>query len=111
MILPGELDDGLHGLRPRGDEERAVEVPRRYLGDLVRQLEAPRVLEAPVGEEAELLHLLRGNLGELGPTVPDLGREEPRQPVYVPAAPVVGDVRPLARDYDRQLRQIGRAHV
>jgi hypothetical protein len=63
VVLPGELDGGLHRLRARGDEERAVEVPGRYLGDLVRKLQAPRVQKAPVGEEAELLHLPGGDLG------------------------------------------------
>lgn len=106
VVLPGELDDGLDSLRTRGDEEGAVEVPRRYLGDLRRQLQAPRVLEAPVGEEAELLHLPGGDLGELRPPVPDLRRKEASQPVYVSAAPIVGHVGSPARDYDRQLRPV-----
>jgi hypothetical protein len=103
VVLARQRHGRFDRLGTRGDEERAVEFSRRYLGDLVRQLQAPRVLEAPVGEEAELLHLLRGDLGELGPAVPDLRREGPRQPVYVAAAPIVGYVRPLARDDDRQL--------
>ena len=43
------------------------------------------------------------------PAVPDLRREEPRKPVYVDVALVVGDVAPLTRDDDRQLGPVLRS--
>src|SRR5829696_1362645 len=106
VVLPGQLDDRLDGLGARGDEEGGVEVSRSYPGDPGRKLQAPRMVHAPVGEEPELLHLLRSDLGELAPPVPDLRREEPGKPVYVSLALVVGDVATLAGDDDRQLRPV-----
>src|SRR5215212_11186093 len=61
------------------------------------------MVHAPVGEEPELLHLPRGDLGQLAPPMPNLRREEPGKPVYVRVALVVSDVAPLTRDDYRQL--------
>ncbi len=106
VVLAGELYGRLHRLRARRDEETRIEVSWRYLGQLLGQLQALGVLEAPVREESEILHLPRGGLRDLGSSVADLRGEQSRQPVYVTAVLVVRDVAPLARDYDRQLRPV-----
>ena len=87
VVLAGQLDNRLDGLRTGGDEEGGGEVPRRYLGDPGRKLQRPGMVHAPVGEEPELLHLPCGDLGQLAPPVPDLRREEPGKPVYVRCCP------------------------
>ena len=59
--------------------EVGVEVPGRYLGDLGRKLQAPRVLEAQLGK-SQLLHLPRRNLAQLRPAVPDRVVKSPASP-------------------------------
>src|SRR5215218_1801177 len=65
--------------------------------------ETKKVEERSPGAISELLHLPRGDLGQLAPPMPDLRREEPGEPVYVRFALVIGDVAPLTRDDYRQL--------
>src|SRR5215218_4232828 len=106
VVLPGELDDGLHRLGTRRHEEGRVQVTWRYLRDLVRQLKAPRMLEAPVREEAQLFHLLVGRVRKLRPAVPNLRGEKPRKAVYKGVALGVGNVGAFSGDYDRELGPI-----
>src|SRR5688500_17230736 len=61
------------------------------------------MVHAPVGAEPELLHLPRGDLGQLTPAAPGLRRAEPDKAIYVRFALVSGNVAPLTRDDDRQL--------
>ena len=76
VVLARELPGRLHRLRAAGDEEHAVEVARRQLRDLVRELDRPRVRVRPVGVERQLAHLgERGLPHLLAVRVADLDRE------------------------------------
>ena len=84
VVLLDELDDRLVRLGAAGDEEDAVQVARRQLGDLPGELDRARVGVVPVRVERQLGHLLRGRLAQLrAEAVADLGAEEPGEPVEV----------------------------
>src|SRR3954449_4492476 len=81
---------------PAGREEGPVQVARSQLGQLGRQLDGGRVGVGPDREVGELGRLLAGGLGQLGPAVADLHREQPGEAVEVALAVLVPDVAALA---------------
>jgi hypothetical protein len=95
-VLLGQLPGGLDGLAAAGGEEDLVQVARGVAGEPVGQLDRVRVRVGPDREERQLLGLLGGGLGELGPAVPGLDDEQPARPSRYLAAVRVPDVGALA---------------
>jgi hypothetical protein len=62
VILPGDLDGDLIGLRAAGDEDHATHVGRTLRQQLVRHLPARLVREIPVDNERALVPLLADSL-------------------------------------------------
>ena len=104
VVLPGELERRLDGLRAAAGEEHAVEVARGELGDPSGQLDRARVCVGPVRVEAELLGLVGAGLGDVGAAVADVDAEQGRQAVEVALAVLVVDVAALTARDDRDVR-------
>ena len=103
VVLAGELERGLDGLRAAAGEEDAVEVARRQRGDARSELDRGRVGVGPVGEEAQLARLVGAGLGDVVATVADVDAEQGAERVEVLLAVVVPDVAALAAGDDRDL--------
>ena len=98
MVLARELPRRLDRLRSAGDEEDAIEVARRQLRDLVRELDRARMRVRPVRVEGQLAHLLERGLPHLlAVRVADLYREEPCKRIEVALAVRVLEVAALRR--------------
>ena len=104
VVLARELPRGLDGLRAAGDEERAVDVLGRELGQALRELDRARVRIRPVRVERQLAHLSERRLADLlAVGVTDVDGEEAGERVEVPLAVVVPQVAVLAAHDDRRL--------
>ena len=102
--LARELPRGLDRLRAAGDEEDAVQVSRRELGDLGGELDCARMRVRPVRVEGQLAHLVERRLAHLlAVAVADVDREEPGERVEVALAVGVPEVAAVAADDDRHV--------
>ena len=108
-VLPGELPRRLDGLGAAGGEEHAVEVARRELRELGRELDRGRVRVAPDREVLERARLFGRRLGQVAPTVAELHREEAGERVEVALAVGVPQVAALTAGDDRDLVALVRA--
>ena len=103
VVLAGQLERGLDGLRAAAGEEDAVEVAGCERGDAGRELDRRRVRVGPVGEEAQLARLVGARLGDVVAPVADVDAEQRTERVEVALAVVVPDVAALAAGDDRDL--------
>ena len=78
-----DLDRGLDGLGAGVDEEDAVQVTRRKLGDLLGELDRTRMGVAPVRVEVELADLLGGRLAVIGAAVARVAAEQRAEAIEV----------------------------
>jgi hypothetical protein len=84
-----------------------VQVARRQLGQLGRELDRARVGERPVDGEGQLAHLRRGRLAHLrAEAVADVHAEEPGEGVEVAPAGDVLEVAAVAAHRHLKLRGI-----
>ena len=104
VILAGELDRRLVGLRPGVDEEHDLEIAGSQPGDQGGGLGRRRVGGRPVRRIGELLNLPCRRLGDVGAAMPDVDAEEAGQTVEVAVAMVVPEVAAFATLDDEQLR-------
>ena len=105
-ILPRDLEAGLVGLGARVDEIGVVAAAHQRV-DLVAELRR-RNVHRGVRIIGDLLHLLGGDLGELGAAVADVDAPQPRHRVEIFGAVVV-DHRGALRAGDHELLLLQRA--
>src|SRR5207302_5902683 len=87
-----------------GDEEDAIQVPRRERRDLLRELDRARMRIRPVRVKGQLAHLLERGLTHLiAVGVADLNGEEAGERVEVAPPLAVLEVTPFAANDDRRV--------
>ncbi len=74
MIMFGQFDGRLHGLRTAGDEEELIDFPRRNFRQHLCKSEGRRIGKFHRREVAELHHLVIGGLSNLLSAITDVDR-------------------------------------
>ena len=97
VIGAGDLDGRLDGLGAAADREDPGQGARGELGDLLGE-PYRRLGGRPLREEGELLHLLVGGFGDLGPAVADVDGRVAAVHVDPRLAGGVYDLDPVAAD-------------